>query len=780
LKAYICYPFTILLLLTLILGSCRSTKKLKDNEALITRLNVKGVDKKFTEQAESYVSMDIRPNSAFNLWVYNTFNKNGKKNLGEAPRLLDSSLVEVSRGQIEKFLNTKGYLNAEVESEIIVKDKRATVLYHSTPGIPFTFRNLSFDIQDSTIKELYLSNRKKFSMITSGARLDEDSIAYEREQIYNLMKSNGYFDFVRPYVRAKIDTNLNNYQADVALQILNPEDSTGKSTQHLKYSIDNTLIRIQPSNGIVKDIEPDTVRIDSQYRFFDYSHFFKPEKIANYIFLEKGDEYNISNVELTTQRLFELNVFKSISIDFRKRRDSTNRLVGIIDMVPLKKKSNRLDGEFTFNSSIVGLNAGLTYQNKNIFGGAELFEVKVLGGLQFDKNLSGSLNDRLMSRDFQVGASLTFPRLISPFRLPFIGQTGVPHTRIGTSYQIYLLSGKYLRRTLGTTYTYDWSETRYKNHSLTPINVQYAQGIINSTVEQDLIDRGNAFFLSTLRSQLVASSFYTYTYNLARLNSLNDFVFFTGTIESGGNLAALTSKIFNKENASHQRTILGVPYYQFAKLETDIRFYKHLGGDQQFVMRLNPGVGYSYGNVKSLPFDKQFFAGGSSGIRAWQARTLGPANYNRSSLDNDTTRLNLRNLDQLGDLKLEGNLEYRFKILDNFFGTKVKGATFVDFGNVWQLRGDGFEGSQLKLNKFWDQMAIGTGVGLRFDVSFFVFRLDAGLKVKDPQFKGADQWLSKYYFDRQGKKDFQARYAITNNPDRYSLTQIQFGIGMPF
>jgi outer membrane protein assembly factor BamA len=224
-----------------------------------------------------------------------------------------------------------------------------------------------------------------------------------------------------------------------------------------------------------------------------------------------------------------------------------------------------------------------------------------------------------------------------------------------------------------------------------------------------------------------------------------------------------------------------VPYSQFSKVETDIRFYRFLGKENQIIFRLNPGLGYSYGNIKTLPFDKQFFAGGSSGIRAWQARTLGPGNYNRSILANDTVRTNLRNLDQLGDVKFEGNIEYRFKLLDNFSGAKVKGATFIDFGNTWLLRQNNLQqGGQFKFSEVFNQTAIGIGLGLRFDVSFFVFRLDAGFKFKDPQFVGKEQYVYKLWFDKSEKKAFKDNYALTNNPDRYSLSQIQFGIGLPF
>ena len=778
-KSYQYYTFAIILFFVFIAFGCRSTKRLSKDQSLVTKLTIKGItDDEFASQAADFVALDIRPNSPFNLWVYNTFSKTGKLKLGEAPHLLDSSLVEVSRNQIEKFLNIKGFLNAKVTDSISVKNKKASVFFSAVEGTEFRFRKLSFDIPDSSVKSIYLSNRKKFTHIDSGKRYDTDSIAYEREQIYLLMKQNGYYDFLRQYVRPTVDTNFNKSVADISLAILNPPNKS----EHTKFTIGNTYLRIQPSTAIIKKgMERDSPVIDSQYRFYDYSRFFRPKRLVDYIYLKKGDLYNIDNADLTTQRFFDLNAFRSVSVDFAKSKDSSkNELVGLIDIIPLKKKSNRLDGEYTFNSSITGLNLGLTYQNRNIFGGAEVFEVKLRGGLQFDKNVTGSLSDRILSKDYQIGASLSFPRLITPFNIQELGRNGVPHTRIATSYQNYQLTKSYQRKSLGLNITYDWVETKYKIHSFTPVNIQYSNALINSDLAQLLISQGNAFFLSTLRSQLLSSSYYTYTVNLPKLTSYNNFIFFSGTAEIGGNSAALAAKISNTTNGDGQKLLFGVPYYQYAKVETDLRIYKSLGGERQFIARFNPGIGYSYGNIKSLPFDKRFFAGGSSGIRAWQARTLGPGNYNRASLASDSARFNLRNLDQLGDIKFEGNLEYRFKLINNFIGSKVKGATFIDFGNVWQIRDNGLQGGQFKFNQLFQQTAIGVGFGLRFDVSFFVFRLDAGFKFKDPQFSGSDQYVVKYWFDRVAKQQLKSNYAITNAPDKYSISQIQFGIGMPF
>jgi outer membrane protein assembly factor BamA len=189
-------------------------------------------------------------------------------------------------------------------------------------------------------------------------------------------------------------------------------------------------------------------------------------------------------------------------------------------------------------------------------------------------------------------------------------------------------------------------------------------------------------------------------------------------------------------------------------------------------------VAVPYGNNSNLLiFEKSFFAGGMNGIRAWQARTLGPGNYNREVL-HEELRLNLRNLDQLGEVKLEANFEYRFRIMNSFLGAKLNGATFVDMGNIWRLREDQLNpDGEFKFAKLYEQTAVGTGFGLRFDMDYFILRLDAGLKVKDPQFGGNDQWVLKHFFHA---KSFKEEYYQNHRPDRYNFIQYNFGVGLPF
>ena len=753
------------------------------DQALVTKVKIKGIDKEFSEQALLYVQKDIRPNSRLNLALYNMFNtKKGRyrtdriKKIGEAPNVLDSSLTEISRVQIEKFLESKGFFNAEVKTDMEVKNKKATILFTALPGPSYKIRNIEYLISDSVVASLYQRYRNDFTRINSGERFDADSLAYEREQIFLLMKRSGYYDYLRQYVRFVVNNNIDSNQADLQMVLSNPVDKNG----HQIYTINESYINIKNSNGIMGNIKPDSAVIDSQYHIKDYSGKFDPKLLAKFTFVKKGNIYDVSKEDLTYDRLYDLNVFKNIKIDYVKTSDSTHRLNPRYDIVPLKKMSNRVEGEFTFNSGRNGFNFGDTYANRNLFGGAELLEIKARYGIQFDARAGGKLISRIFSRDFQLGANIVFPKLLAPFPIPQLGKNGVPHTTISSSFQLFDQKDAFSNRVFINSLSYDWNETRYKFHAVTPVNIEFRSGKLDPGFRDSLEDKGFLLYIRTNDRQFFnLGSQYSYTYNTLKLNTYNNFIYFRGNLDAGGNSLGLLNKVFDfKIDEDGYRTVFGLPYQQYVKLESDVRLYRFFGRERQFVFRLNPGIGIPYGNSSALAFEKNFYAGGSGGVRAWQARTLGPGNYNRDTLASNDLRRNLRNLDQLGEIKLEGNLEYRFKIVDNFFSSKVKGAAFTDFGNIWKLR-ETVEnpGGEFKFDRFLGQLAIGSGAGLRFDLNYFVFRLDAGIKIKDPQFTGSDQWVIKHLFN---KKEFKERYALTNAPDIYRFVQYNFGIGMPF
>ena len=261
------------------------------------------------------------------------------------------------------------------------------------------------------------------------------------------------------------------------------------------------------------------------------------------------------------------------------------------------------------------------------------------------------------------------------------------------------------------------------------------------------------------------------------------FVYFRGNIDIAGNGLAALSKIGGTDHnpqAGDYATILGLPYNQYVRPEVDLRWYKGLGLDRQFIARINGGIGYAYGNSTAIPFEKLFFAGGASGVRAWQARTLGPGNYNRGDrVTTEDARKTLYGIDQLGQMHIEANLEYRYRLIDNFFGAKLNGAVFLDAGNVWNISsGNPQPETYFDFKNLGNQIGVGTGMGFRYDLQYFVFRFDIGLKLRDPQFAPADQWVIQKLFS--GGKEFRDDYNTKNSPDNYHFFQYNFGIGLPF
>ncbi|MCX2575350.1 translocation and assembly module lipoprotein TamL [Pedobacter sandarakinus] len=788
----------ILLLIIVLIQGCSSTKYIADYQAIVKKVTIDSVDTRFEEQAYNYVQKDIRPISAFsiNVPLYNLFNtKDGRyktsniKSFGTPPAILDSTLVEISRNQIEKFLKGKGYFQAKVTANIQVKNKKAEINFKADQGKASYIDQISDEISNNTVKDTYHANKPAFTRLHEGMQYDVDSLTYEREQIYRVMKENGYFYFLRPYVNFDVIETEKPEKVDLRLNITNP--ATGP---HKQYNIDYTHMIIAPS----PDGFPDSVRTKlskdtvNGIIFTDFSKRYRRNPIVRYDFLKRGERYDIRNENLTYDRLYELNIFKNVKIDYYNRDSTSNKIIPIILLTPQKVMSNRVEGEVPFNGGTVGFNLSNTYSNNNLFGGAERFELQVKGGLQSRLGNGSKPFSDIYQRDFSISASISVPRLIIPFYNPVLGANGMPHTTFSSSYIYALQKDVSVRNIFINSITYDWFETKSKLHSFTPLNFEYRFGNLQPGIDQTTLIN-NLYYAALLdRKDFTLGMKYVYTLNNDKLNQYRTFVYLRGGIDIAGNLLqAITSITGAQRDPENSNTakFLGLPFNQYVRPEIDLRWYKHLGGEKQFIARVNAGVGYAYGNSidYGIPFEKLFFAGGASGIRAWQARTLGPGNYNREVIKTPEGRRAFFGLDQLGEMKIETNFEYRYTMLKKFFGGTLKGAAFVDAGNIWNLNNSSFlpvtddsvrEKALFKLSKLAQQLAIGTGVGFRYDVQYFVFRFDIGLKLKDPQFNGSEQWVIGKFLS--GGRDFKDNYYNTHSPDTYRFLQYNFGIGMPF
>lgn len=779
-KKYFTYASIVFLLL--FSAACRSTRFLEDGQALVVRTQIEGLPAELEEEAADYIQPAVRPNSRLNLFLYNIANVRGGRyqtrkirKIGEAPNLLDSALVELSALQINRYLYNKGYFQAQVDSDIQYRGKRASIYFHVDEGMPYHLNSVAINIPDPSVAALYLQNKHTFSSLKPGVRFDVDSIAAEREHIYTLMRRHGYFDYIRQHMYVDVDTSLRAHQANLRLNIDNPEGLS----RHVRYTVDSSFVIIRHDDRSRHVADPDSTYLPGGVLVQDFTGKFAAHPLGRYLFQKSGYLYNVELENLSYDRLFELNSFRSVKLNYEKK--SENRLFLHYELIPRPYMSNQIEGEYTFSAGMSGFNLGNTFSHRNLFGGSEQLDIKLQYGVLFDSRLPGNLLDRIFNNDFQIGVNVSLPRLLTPFGIgagPV--RYGLPRTTFTSNLQVFDQEATYSNRYFVNTVSYHWFSGRNRQHHLSPLVLEYRHGELNGRFAEELIDQGYLLYVrSNNRAYFGLGSQYAFTLNAPKLNELSDFVYFRGAVDLSGNLLDLASEIFTfPQNIDGEKKVFGVPYLQYAKLESDIRYYRHFGGDRQLVLRFNPGIAIPYGNNSSLLiFEKSFFGGGMNGMRAWQARTLGPGNYNRQDLD-PALRMNFRNLDQLGEIKLEGNVEYRFRVLNDLWGAKVKAATFADIGNIWRIDESELNpGGRFEAGKFLGQLAIGAGAGLRFDLDYFVLRLDVGAKVKDPQFAEGEQWVISKWFNGAA---FKAAYAESNAPDRYRFLQYNFGIGMPF
>ncbi|RZL32039.1 MAG: hypothetical protein EOP00_34430, partial [Pedobacter sp.] len=350
----------ILLFIIVLIQACSSTKYIPDYQAIVKKVTIDSVDAKFEEQAYNYVQKDIRPSSSFsiNVPLYNLFNtKDGRykttdiKPFGTPPAILDSTLVEISRNQIQKFLNGKGYFQAKVTADIKVKDKKAEVKFKAQPGPASYINKLSDSIATAYIKTVYHTQKPSFTHLHEGMQYDSDSLSYEREQINRVMKENGYFYFLRPYVNFDVIETADVKKVDLRLNITNPP--TG---DHQQYYIGNTHMLIAPGpdgfpDSTRKLLSKDTL---NGIIYTDLSKRYRRNPIVRYDFLKQGELYDIRNENLTYDRLYELNVFKNVRVEYFRRDSTSKKINPIILLTPQKVMSNRVEGEVPFNGGTVG------------------------------------------------------------------------------------------------------------------------------------------------------------------------------------------------------------------------------------------------------------------------------------------------------------------------------------------------------------------------------------------------------------------------------------------
>lgn len=734
-----------------------------------------------------------------------SFWDNLRNTIGEPPVIYDSSEVTETKEQLSKYLNSKGYFHNKVESHVRFKPKdskrkarlglpqknkrKAFVTYTLHPGEPYIIKRLSQSINDTSLLEPVKRSVNQ-TLILRGNNYDVSVIDEERKRMAKAMRDEGYYYFNKEYIVYQIDSAFNNNKLTIRQIIRDPLErdvtTAGKDTLisgvHHKYHISKVVVNanFDPKNQSQK-MEEDVVVVDGIHFINKSLLQYYPDVIAQQIFIRPGDLYSQSKDEYTYRRLSGLNNFKFIDIDYREDETSDKHyLVCYINLTPSIKQSVALEAEGTTTGGQLGMSGSTNYKNRNTFNRAEQFNLRLKAGIEAQQTINGNqsteeesaLESFIPFNTLEYGAesSITFPKLLL-FNNLFLNRlkNNNPKTPINLAWN-YQQRPEYTRSALnaGFSLNFQGGGKNQTNYRLTLVQLSVI-GITKSQGFENYLDELNNSFLSnTYEDHFIRSSRFVFEWTDKKpgfRDRNNTYLKFD--LEIAGNSLQLQSlleaqfqdKSLLKDSGGREYyETFGTRFAQFAKVILNAKRNITLSSRNKIVYRFYGGVGLPYGNLNVLPFDRSFFGGGANDIRAWSARRLGPGGipYSASS-----------EIDQLGDILLEGNIEYRFDLTQT-----LKSAFFIDAGNVWLIHSDDNRpNGNFDIGRFYKEIAIGAGMGFRFDFDFLIIRTDFGLKLKDPGLIEDERWIFQ-------PKD---NYKLTQNKryNRFSPT-FNLGIGYPF
>jgi outer membrane protein assembly factor BamA len=673
--------------------------------------------------------------------------------IGEPPAIYDSTLMARTMEQIDIFLNTKGYFNHVDVFEKHVKGKKAYVTINIQENEPYRYSSFDYGIADDSLLAI-VKRYEDRSLLKPGQVFDEQTISEERDRLYEMIRHNGYFDFARAYIEFEVDTSYGDNSVRVKTIIQNPEDGT----PHRYYTVRNVYFKTDVDRfGLARD----TVKYNG-VNYVAYNHHYSPKVLDKKVSVYPGQRYSQFRTTLTQRRLAEMDVFQFNNITYSKITDPTDSVSGyqlnaFINAVPSKRFQETTELGMNFTERRPGPYSSIRLKIRNVFGGAENLEFGIRGGLEGQIGF-GPEAKTVMIREYGGDVALSVPLFLLPFGGKSILQDFNPKTRIYAGYT-NVDRAEFQRTLYETSLDYIWQ--KYPRPLLpptmqfifSPVNLNIIQvGRIEPAFDSILtnISSENRSFSESFRSGFVSFIGFNAIYNTNDFNQTRNARYFRALAEVGG----LTSKLGIMPNVGNLRQ------FQYAKLNPDYRRYLPLGGKRYFAYRINTGVVSPLFGSNAIPYDKYYFAGGASSVRAWTARRLGPGSYQTLKDGADTDK---QLPEQPGEVLVEASAEYRF----NMVGF-LNGALFVDAGNVWLLNEDpNRPGSGFAFNRFYKELAVGAGFGLRLDFSVMILRFDFATKVYDPAgMNGTNLVIKDFRFS-----DFFKRSNQSN---------INIGIGYPF
>lgn len=751
-----------------ILSGCSVTRNFKEGENLLIKntVHIKNLSPSLKysglETDEIPGLIQQKPNKKllgivrFGILVYNDttqgkvskFTKWINKNLGQEPVILDEYLVSRSMDQINQYLNNCGFFNSKIDTSIIIRNKKAVVDYSIYLANPYRINEVQYESADSILKQIVIADTTN-SLVKEGFIYNTDAMDDERYRLTSLLRNNGYYYFSPDYIFFEIDSAFRNNTLKVFLKIQQRQSSDISSpdgirlNNHDQYYINKILINpdFSPKWANPKEmkvyINPDTMSGINRYEIYYFNKLkIRPRTIRNAIFLEPLKLYAENAENNTYKQLIGFPVFGYANINFEVPKkieevpDTTRNWLNCkIDLVRRKVQSFSIETEGTNSGGKLGVGGNFVYQNLNIFRGGEMLTMKLTGGVEWQQGGEKQEDNFLLFSTLETGAevSLDFPKFLLPISQDRIPKTRHPKTTIRTGVN-FQDRPDYLRYITNISFGYQWKAKQWVTHNLMPLDINSVSIFPDSSFISRLDQLNDRRLTDQYSDHFIMAARYSYVYNNQERNKVKNFTYFRWNIESAGNVLSLANNISKStKNESDQYTVWGIPFAQYVRSDLDFRKYFALGREHTLVYRNLFGFGSPYGNSSVLPFEKGFYAGGSSDMRGWRYRSLGPGSFV------DTSSLYY---EKMGDIVLQANLEYRFPVY-----SIIKGALFADFGNIWLLNNSAnYSGGRFKSGEVFSEIAIDAGVGIRLDLTFFIFRIDAAAPLKDPAYPKGQRW----------------------------------------
>lgn len=705
-----------------------------------------------------YKKLRDRPDDSLSKWV-------------ERPVVFDSSLMARSAQNMRNYLFNEGYFYASVSDTVIYKGRKAYVLYRVHAGSNYLINRINYDIDDSMVAYI-VRGAAETSTLQKGKEFRYGMLEEERSRLTTLVRNNGYYRFSQENVSFRIDTidkssfkiaenpfeNAINFIAqsksnkkesiDIDVVIRPAEDST----VYTRYTL--ASVTVYPDYTSAADLVDSSLieRNIKGVEFRYHSEYVHPKVLYQHIFLNPGRIYSQADYDKTHVKLNELGIFQFTRIQFRENRVNHNTLDATILLNRTRKYDFSPNVEVSSGSTYaVGSSVGVNFRNRNFMKGANLLTISANGGLELSYLNNGEAVEQrfhLLTKYYNFKANVDFPKFISPIGNGWFDKSNVPHTLIGVSESVVDRIKYFTLNNVAANLTYNWHETPTKIWSFSPAFVN----IINTKKTDSFIKvlEGNQYLQNSYKENFIEGENINFRFdNIFKRRSLNYSYIKVGLEEAGALLDAVNGlgTALNK--------LYSLQYAEYGKLDFDFGHYFTLT-HSVFAFRFLGGIGLPYGNSPTLPYIKQYFAGGPYSLRGWRIRTLGPGSF-----FNDTVQTNV--IDRTGDIKLEVNGEYRFPITPLFAGAvKMNGALFADAGNIWLARKvSDYPGGEFNFSTLAQTIAADIGAGARFDIaSFLTFRLDLAMPIKKPYVLTDGGWVFKDI--NFGDPSWRARNLVLN------------------